>query len=115
MVGALLVVAAGYGVYSLMRSKAAALPFQNFTITKVTDNGKSIEAAISADGKYVLSVVADTGKQSLWLRHVETNSDTPVSYTHLDVYKRQNIDCPYRCSPASAYNYGAGTEYSGGT
>jgi Tol biopolymer transport system component len=78
VVVALLVVAAGYGVYSLMRSKAAALPFQNFTITKVTDNGKSIEAAISADGKYILSVVADTGKQSLWLRHVETNSDTQV-------------------------------------
>jgi serine/threonine protein kinase/Tol biopolymer transport system component len=75
---ALLVLAAAYGVYSLIRGKASAVPFQNFTITKVTDNGKSVAAAISPDGKYILSVVADAGKQSLWLRHVETNSDTQV-------------------------------------
>ena len=74
----LLVVGAGYGVYTLLRGKAATIPFQNFAITKLTDNGKSIEAAISADGKYILSVVLDAGKQSLWLRHVETNSDTQV-------------------------------------
>ena len=24
------------------------------------------------------------------------DSLTPVSYTHLDVYKRQNLDCPLR-------------------
>jgi hypothetical protein len=62
---ALLIVGAGYGVYSLLRGKAAAIPFRNFTITKVTDNGKSIQAALSPDGKYILSVVADAGKQSL--------------------------------------------------
>jgi eukaryotic-like serine/threonine-protein kinase len=74
----LLIVGAGYGVYSLLRGKAAAIPFQNYTSTKITNNGKSIQAAISADGKYILTVVADDGKQSLWLRHVETNSDTQV-------------------------------------
>ncbi|MGH9713149.1 MAG: protein kinase domain-containing protein [Candidatus Acidiferrales bacterium] len=74
----LLVVGAVYGIYSLLRGKVAAIPFQNYTITKITDNGKSIQAAISADGKYILSVIADAGKQSLWLRHVETNSDTQV-------------------------------------
>jgi len=84
----LLVAAAGYGVYSLMRGKAAAVPFQNFAITKVTDNGKSVAAAISADGKYILSVVADAGKQSLWLRHVETNSDTQVVTLESTHYSR---------------------------
>ncbi len=88
VVVALLVVAAGYGVYSLMRGKAAAVPFQNFTITKVTDNGKSTSAAISPDGKYILSVVADAGKQSLWLRHVETNSDTQVVPPEVTRYSR---------------------------
>jgi len=85
---ALLVVAAGYGVYSLLRAKAAAVPFRNFTITKVTDNGKSIDAAISPDGKYLLSVVSDSGKQSLWLRHVETNSDTQVVPPEVTRYSR---------------------------
>ena len=85
---ALLLVGTGYAVYSLLRGKAAAIPFRSFTITKVTDNGKSIQAAISPDGKYILSVVADAGKQSLWLRHVETNSDTQVVTPEATRYSR---------------------------
>jgi serine/threonine protein kinase len=69
--------AAGYGLYSLLHHAGPA-PFADFTITQVTNNGKSIEAAISPDGKYLLSVVDDKGKQSLWLRNVPTNSDTQV-------------------------------------
>ncbi|HKM91904.1 MAG TPA: LpqB family beta-propeller domain-containing protein, partial [Candidatus Acidoferrales bacterium] len=74
----LLVAGAGYGVFSLLRGKKAGMPFQNFTISQLTDNGKSYAAAISPDGKYVVSVVRDRGLQSLWLRHVPTNSDTQV-------------------------------------
>jgi serine/threonine protein kinase/Tol biopolymer transport system component len=95
----LLVLGAGYGLFSLLRGKAAAAPFQNFTITKVTDNGKSIAAAISADGKYILSVVDDAGKQSLWLRHVETNSDTQVMAPEVTRYSRLTF------SPDGSYLY----------
>jgi serine/threonine protein kinase len=70
--------AAGYGVYSMFRSSKPTIPFQNFTISQITDNGKSQFAAISPDGKYILSVLADAGKESLWLRHVPTNSDTQI-------------------------------------
>ena len=69
--------AAGYGVYSML-DRGGAVPFQNFTITKITDNGKSRSAAISPDGKYILSEVVDGGKASVWLRHVATNSDTQI-------------------------------------
>jgi eukaryotic-like serine/threonine-protein kinase len=69
--------AAGYGVYSML-NRGGAVPFQNFTITKITDNGKSRAAAISPDGKYILSEVVDGGKASVWLRHVATNSDTQI-------------------------------------
>jgi len=72
-----LVAAAGYGVYSMFNGKAA-LPFQNYAISQITDNGKSQAAAISPDGKYILSEVDDAGKASLWLRHVPTNSDTQI-------------------------------------
>jgi eukaryotic-like serine/threonine-protein kinase len=72
-----LVAAASYGIYSFFNSRHA-LPFENFTITQVTDNGKTIAAAISPDAKYLLSVMQDKGKESLWLRHVQTNSDTQV-------------------------------------
>ncbi len=74
----ILIAGAGYGVYSLLRAKPAAMPFQNFTISQITNNGKSAQAAISPDGKYILSELIDAGKASLWLRNVPTNSDTQV-------------------------------------
>ena len=45
--------AAGYGVYSMFRGGKAEIPFQNYKISQITDNGKSVTAAISPDGKYV--------------------------------------------------------------
>jgi serine/threonine protein kinase len=81
--------AAGYGIYALLASKSAP-PFRNFSISQITNNGKSALAAISPDGKYILSELQDAGKSSLWLRHIPTNSDTQVIaptdtlYTDLD-------------------------------
>src|SRR5262249_1794616 len=72
-----LLVTAGYGVYGLLHKKMP-LPFADFTITQVTNNGKTVAAAISPDGKYLLSVLDENSKQSLWLRHLPTNSDTQV-------------------------------------
>jgi serine/threonine protein kinase len=69
--------AAGYGVYSMLHRPGAA-PFQNFTVTQVTNSGKAALAAISPDGKYVLSVLDDSGLQSVWLRNVPTASDTQI-------------------------------------
>ena len=72
-----LIAAAGYGAYSLFLRHGAS-PFENFTISQLTNTGNSQLAAISPDGKYLLRVVSDAGKQSLWMRHVPTNSDTQV-------------------------------------
>jgi serine/threonine protein kinase/sugar lactone lactonase YvrE len=75
---ALIVLAvAGYGVFSLLRGKPA-MPFQNFSITQITNTGKSVNAAISPDGKYVVSGIADNGLESVWLRNIPTSSDTQV-------------------------------------
>jgi eukaryotic-like serine/threonine-protein kinase len=88
LVLALLVVAAIGSWFFLAYRKAGIIPFQKFTITKLTDNGKSIESAISPDGKYILSAMAEGGKQSLWLWHVETNSDTQVIAPDVRRYSR---------------------------
>jgi Tol biopolymer transport system component len=72
-----LIAAAGYGVFSMLRGKPA-MPFQNFSIAQVTNNGKAVGAAISPEGKYVVSVVADNGQQSVWLRNIPTSSDTQI-------------------------------------
>lgn len=69
--------AAGLGIYSLLH-RPAAMPFQKFTVTQVTNTGKAARAAISPDGKYVLSVMDDNGFASLWLRNIPTGSDTQV-------------------------------------
>lgn len=75
--GSVLVVAAlVYGVYSLTQKRTP--PFRNMTITKLTDSGTAHNAAISPDGKYVLHVALENGKESLWLRHIPTGSNTQV-------------------------------------
>src|SRR5215467_1098166 len=74
--GALLV-AAGYGVYSLAHRAPATL-FQNVSITQVTNSGEALGTAISSDGKYVLVVMNENGRNSLWLRNVATGSNTQV-------------------------------------
>ena len=76
--------AAAYGIYSFV-SRVRPAPFQNISATKVTDNGNAVMAAISPDGKYILSMMRENGLASLWLRNVPTNSNTQVQ-PPADVY-----------------------------
>jgi len=77
---------AGYGVYSLLHARPH-VPFQVFAITQITDNGKSVLAAISPDSKYLLVVQEDRGKQSLWLHNIPSNSDTQVIAPEIATYR----------------------------
>ncbi len=90
-VGLIVLLAAGYGVYSLISGKHVR-PFENFSVTKVTETGDAVYAVISPDGKYILSLVrakSDNGLASLWLRNVPTNSMTQVQ-PPADVWYGQN-------------------------
>ncbi|MGA3211281.1 MAG: protein kinase [Terriglobales bacterium] len=78
VVALVVVVAAGYGVYSLLANRTVTIPFQTFTVSQVTNSGKAAYAAISPDGKYVVSVVSDKGKHGLWLRNLPSGSNTQV-------------------------------------
>lgn len=49
-------------------------PFQAMKIIRISDTGKTGEAAISPDGKYLAHVVREPGKQSLQVKHIATNS-----------------------------------------
>ena len=73
----LLVVAAAYGVYAFL-SRTRPIPFQNFSVNKITETGKARLVAISPDGKYILNVLEENGREGLWLRNIPTNSNTPV-------------------------------------
>ncbi len=80
-----LTAAASYGLYAFLHH-AAPLAFQNFTITQVTSTGQSELAAISPDGKYILSVQNESSDASLWLRNIPTNSNTQVIAASVAIY-----------------------------
>jgi eukaryotic-like serine/threonine-protein kinase len=86
IVALVLLAAAGFGIYSFL-TRTGPTPFQNFTITEITNTGKAEDAAISPDGKYVLNVQNDNGLQSLWLRNVPTSSDTQVVAPAAAIYR----------------------------
>ncbi len=72
-----LVAAGGYGIYTFL-NPSRPTPFQDISVTKVTDTGDAVQVAISPDGKYILSVIRNKGLVSLWLRNVPTNSNAQV-------------------------------------
>ena len=93
-----LIAAAGYGFYAYA-TRTKPTPFQNFSVTKVTEGGKSVMVAISPDGKYILNLVRENGLASLWLRNVPTNSNTQVEPPADDYYNG------LRFSPDGNYFY----------
>lgn len=89
---------AGYGVYAFLNRSQPA-PFQNVSLKKITETGKSRMVAISPDGKYIMNVVRDNGQESLWLRNLPTNSNTQV------IPPTQTIYAALKFSPDGNYLY----------
>jgi DNA-binding winged helix-turn-helix (wHTH) protein/Tol biopolymer transport system component len=59
-------------------SRGRGLNYQNFRITKLTDNGKITDVAISPDGHYVIYARSEGEKEGLWMRQVATRSDVQI-------------------------------------
>ena len=80
--GAILVAAIAFVLFRLVANKSLdatrALPFQTMKVTRLTSNGKSNNATISPDGKYVVHVFRDAGKESIWVRQVATSSNVEI-------------------------------------
>jgi serine/threonine protein kinase/Tol biopolymer transport system component len=71
----------GFSIYKVIVQNPPSPPsasFQTMKISRLTSTGKVSEATISPDGKYVVYAMDDAGRQSLWLRHVATNSDKEI-------------------------------------
>ncbi len=73
----LLVAAASFGVYSLFFA-ARSQPFRSIKITKVSGTHNAIIGAISPDGNYLSYVLNTEGNQSLWLRHLSSESNVQI-------------------------------------
>ena len=76
-VALLLAVAAGFGIYSLFFSHGS-VPFQSIKIAKVSGTHNARLGAMSPDGKYLAYVLNEEGNESLWLRHMATESNVQI-------------------------------------
>ncbi len=82
------VLAVSVSVYFYFASRPLpGSPFQSMQVSRFTTSGKATRAAISPDGKYVVHVLSDAGKQSLLVRQV-TPSDNVVIVPPADVIYR---------------------------
>jgi Serine/threonine protein kinase len=52
--------------------------FSSVQLARLTSTGKARNAAISPDGNFVVHVVDEAGKQSLWVRQVATGSNVQI-------------------------------------
>ncbi|MBS1851827.1 MAG: serine/threonine-protein kinase [Acidobacteria bacterium] len=67
----------GFAGYKLL-ARPRSFNLQTMQITKLTENGKANQVAISPDGRYIVYAMRDGEKQSLWVRNVATKSDVEV-------------------------------------
>src|SRR5262245_47870387 len=74
----LVIVGGGFALYKLGARRAATAGFEKMKIANLTNSGKVVTAAISPEGKYVVYALADSGKQSLWIRQVATASNVQI-------------------------------------
>ena len=77
---AIVLALAGYGLYKMRGRTETKLrvPFERVEVTKLTTNGNALMGAISPDGKLVAYVTGESGKESLWLRQVDINSNAQL-------------------------------------
>src|ERR1700675_218769 len=73
----LLIAAAAFGIYSLFFS-ARSQPFQSIKITKVSGTHNARIGAMSPDGNYLAYVLNSEGNESLWLRHLASESNVQI-------------------------------------
>ncbi|HSK72083.1 MAG TPA: protein kinase [Pyrinomonadaceae bacterium] len=69
----------GYGIYKwTAKENKPPLSFQNAKFTRLTITGKASGVAISPDGKYVVHIQDEGGRQSLWIRQTATTSNVQI-------------------------------------
>jgi serine/threonine protein kinase/Tol biopolymer transport system component len=72
-----IIAAISFAVFKMLPHKTV-LDMQNMHIAPLTQSGKAAAVTISPNGQYVVYVLADSGKESLSVRQVETGSDVQV-------------------------------------
>jgi len=74
-IGLILLLIVAFVSYKMFDFRAS---FDRMKLTRIMDTGKSMEVAISPDGKYLALTIGEAGKQSLWIKHIATNSNVEL-------------------------------------
>jgi serine/threonine protein kinase/Tol biopolymer transport system component len=70
--------AGGFGIYRWLNRAEPVAHFWDVKLTRLTNSGNAIDATISPDGKYVVYVLSDRSRQSLYIRQVSTANDKEI-------------------------------------
>src|SRR5262245_40245666 len=74
-----ILIAAIFGIYQFIESRSRhPIPFQPMQVRRFTLSGKANRAAISPDGKYVVHVLVEGGKQSLLIRQTTASNNVTI-------------------------------------
>src|SRR5258707_7306999 len=73
----LLIAAAAFGIYSLFFF-ARSEPFQSIKITKISGTPNARIGPMPPDGNYLAYVLNSEGNESLWLRHLASESNVQI-------------------------------------
>lgn len=68
----------GYGFYYFLNQRNAPAAFRMSNPMRLTSNGKTKSVAVAPDGRFVVYILDDEGRQSLRLKNVETGSDVEI-------------------------------------
>jgi serine/threonine protein kinase len=74
----IIVVAFGTAIYRWLTRKEPVAHFWDVRLTRLTNSGNAIDATISPDGKYIVYVLSDRSRQSLFIRQVSTANDKEI-------------------------------------
>jgi serine/threonine protein kinase len=106
-VALVLLAAAAFGIYSLFFSNRS-VPFQSIKISKVSGTHNARLGAMSPDGKYLAYVLNEESNESLWLRHMATESN-------VQIVKPEHVHYEAMCfSPDGSYIYFSHSELASG-
>src|SRR5262249_10077124 len=103
----LLTAAAAFGIYNLFFS-ARTQPFQSIKITKISGTHNARIGAMSPDGNYLAYVLNSEGNESLWLRHLASESNVQIIPPEHVQY------AALRFSPDGGHIYFSHTQLAGG-
>ena len=67
-----------YWLFQLWSAKTSVAHFENMNITRVTSEGNVESVTVSPDGKYIAYSIEESGKRSLWTKHLGTGSRVQI-------------------------------------